>query len=51
MYNDGFIPYEDEHLRPLVLKIARFATKVENNLIYSGDKDHKSTKIFDLIEQ
>lgn len=50
MYNDGHIPLEDDHLRPLIMKIARFATKVEKNLVYSGDKDRKSVKIHDLIE-
>ncbi|TNV88176.1 hypothetical protein FGO68_gene8013 [Halteria grandinella] len=50
MYNEGQIPLEDEKLRPLVLKIARFASKVEKNLVFSGAKDRKSVKINDIIE-
>ncbi|TNV88193.1 hypothetical protein FGO68_gene11549 [Halteria grandinella] len=51
MYNEGQIPLEDEQLRPLVLKIARFASKVEKNLVFSGAKENKSVKIHDLIER
>lgn len=50
MYYEGTIPFEDEQLRPLLIKMARLCDSVHGDLAYSTRKLRGSVKLLDLVK-